>query len=126
MFAIIVNDHAIGENDDDVCGYKPVQFPSVLGAVSKSESCEDPLPFVKGHSLLQLPKQFYLRRMLMTMVLVVVVEVVMMHIFPRRLFVAGLVETWKLMRSMFACPGCSSIVSRSRIEGQGMPRVSPN
>ena len=122
MFAIIVNDHAIGENYDDVCGYKPVQFPSVLGAVSKSESCEDPLPFVKGHSLLQLSKQFDLRRMLMLMVLVLV-EV---HIFPRRLFVAGLVETWKLMRSMFACPGCSSIVSRSRIEGQGMPRVSPN
>ena len=123
MFAIIVNDHAIGENDDDDRGYKPVQFPSVLGAVSKSESCEDPLPFVKGHSLLQLPKQFYLKRMFLTMVLVVVVVT---HIFPRRLFVAGLVETWKLMRSMFACPGCSSIVSRSSIEGQGMPRVSPN
>ena len=69
MFAIIVNDQAIGENNDDDCGYKPVQFPSVLGAVSKSESCEDPLPFVKGHSLLQLPKQFYLRRRLMMMVL---------------------------------------------------------
>ena len=40
--------------------------------------------------------------------------------------VCRVAETWKLMRSMFAWPGCSSIVSRSRMEGHGRPRVSPN
>lgn len=128
------HDHVIGHKLRWWSWIKPVQFPSVLRAVSESESCEDSLPFIKGHSLLQLPKQFYLRSMLMMRVLVIGVVMMPNYFFISSAWKAyyseeivfSLIETWKLMRSMFAWPGCSSIVSRSRIEGHGRPRVSPN
>ena len=66
---------------------RPVQFPSILGAVSESESCDDSLPFIKGHSLLQLPEQFYLRRML---IMDGVSSQLGKHIFPMRLYVGWL------------------------------------